>query len=516
MQTRTIKSSVSYLKKLFYIGFLGIFFLNSVHAADSATEKKQRQPFYPEYPKLNITPSSNPELIARGEYLIKLGDCIACHTNSAEGGKQFAGGLPLETPFGTFYSPNITPDPETGIGKWSVNDFIRAMHEGVRPDGKHYFPVFPYTSFTKISKQDLIAIKAYLDAIPPVKQQNKSPTAPWPFSWRFTQIFWKWMFFDQGYYQYNPNQTPQWNRGAYLVQGLGHCGECHTPRNLLGAMQNKYYLTGAIIDGYWAPNITSLEFRDTPFSEIEDVFDKDQLINKAGPVAGPMKEVDHNSFKYFTHYDLDAVALYLKSVQSVEPRLPEGLKNVPNKSPLKKGEIVYNQVCAICHDKGVAGAPLIYDTANWYGRMQQGINVLYEHVIKGYNQMPAKGACLTCTDNDIKDAVDYILKESMNPMDVRAVKATMAKAPSTSLELGQKIYEQHCAVCHKSGYMGAQKLGDPKLLQKPTDVLIVNTIQGIGNMPARGGCKKCTNVDLIAAVKYMAQQANPKGNYSLW
>jgi cytochrome c5 len=509
----TIKS---HIKKIQLLLALALAIASVVYAADSLTESHQGPNFYPTYPALKLNESAYPDLVKRGEYIAKSADCIACHTNSKEGGKPFAGGLPIKTPFGIFYSPNITPDKETGIGTWSVDNFVHAMHEGIRPDGKSYFPVFPYTSFTKVSKQDLIALKAYLEAIPAVHQENKKPTAPWPFSWRFGQIFWKWMFFNKGYYQYDTNKSAQWNRGAYLTQGLGHCGECHTPRNILGAMKNKYYLGGAFIDGYWSPNITGLEFRDTPISEINDVFDKDQLINKAGPVAGPMKEVDHNSMVYLTDSDRDAIALYLKSVQSIETRNANGSKPKPNKSSLKNGEKVYLQACAKCHENGAVGAPLMYDTANWYGRMQQGLPVLYDHVIKGYNQMPAKGSCLTCSDKDLQDSVDYILNESMSGIDVRMVKGTAVAPPDTSIEKGQKVYEQHCAICHKDGHMNAQKLGDKDLVSKPIDILIINSLHGVGNMPAKGGCKQCSNADIIAAVKYMAQQANPKGNYSLW
>lgn len=492
---------------------------NLLLASDTITNKAQGSDFYPAYPTPNYGSSEQQkQLIQRGEYMVKAGDCIACHTNSPGGGKPFAGGLPINTPFGIFYTPNITPDKKTGIGAWTDADFIRAMHEGINPQGQYYFPVFPYTSFTKISDQDLLAIKAYLFSIPAVNQANKKPGAPWPFSWRFAQLGWRIMFFHKGYYQYDNNQTAQWNRGAYLVQGLGHCGECHTPRNLLGAMEDKYYLTGAFIDGYWAPDITSHNFKINTVPEVVGVFDQAELVNQAGPVRGPMSEVDHNSLMNLSQADLDAIAVYLKTVKSVQPRLPKGVQNT--KTNLVIGQRVYKKVCAICHDKGVAGAPMIYDTANWTNRLQKGLSVLYLHAINGYNNMPPRGGCVTCTNQDVQNAVDYILVNSQNPATLNQIAGISTPAPSTSVELGKTVYATHCAVCHNEGLLGAPKLSDQQawsvLLSKNIDTLVMNTISGVGAMPAMGGCKSCSTPDIIAAVKYMAQEANPKGNYSQW
>jgi cytochrome c5 len=488
-----------------------------VFAGDSITNHAHTTNFYPTYPTPNYGSEAQNQLIKRGEYLVKIGDCISCHTDSPHQGKAFAGGLAINTPFGVFYSPNITADKETGIGKWTDDDFIHALHDGLNPKGKNYFPVFPYTSFTKVNKQDLLAIKAYLFSIPPIHQKNKRPGAPWPFSWRFAQLGWKLLFFDKGYYKYDGSKSPQWNRGAYLVQGLGHCGECHTPRNILGAMENKYYLTGAIIDGYWAPDITRLEFRNVPVEQLVQVFDKAQLINRAGPVRGPMAEVDHNSLMNLNQSDLDAIATYLISVKSSQPRLPKGITGRPN---IAAGRKIYKSVCAICHDKGIAGAPIIYDTANWTNRLRAGIDSLYMHAINGYNNMPPKGGCVTCTDKDVIAAVDFILAKAQQPSYVSQAQGAAAPKPDTSIILGKFIYDKHCAVCHKDGLLDAPVLGNQKvwkpLLSRNLATLIVNTVKGIGSMPPRGGCKTCSNAAIIAAVKYMAQQGNPEGNYSKW
>ena len=204
--------------------------------------KSKAQPIieglYPEYPKLADVPGDKGKLIKRGEYLAKIGDCIACHSNTSEGGKAFAGKLAIATPFGTFYSPNITPDKETGIGNWTEQDLINALHKGKSPDGSNYFPVFPYPYFAKLSKDDVRAIYAYLMSLPPVKSKNK--TLPFPFNLpgaRFSLYGWNILFFypDNQEYQYDPHQSKEWNRGAYIVNGLGHCSMCHTPLNVFGS-----------------------------------------------------------------------------------------------------------------------------------------------------------------------------------------------------------------------------------------------------------------------------------------
>ncbi|MEM1243696.1 MAG: c-type cytochrome [Pseudomonadota bacterium] len=493
---------------------------NKAATAKNTTTVKKTSGFdyYPKYPKPDLT-KGNPALIKKGEYLARAGDCIACHTNTNKpGSKSFAGGLAINTPFGVFYTPNITPDKKTGIGNWTVKQFVRAMHEGINPKGQYYFPVFPYPSFTKVSKQDLIAIKAYLDAIPPVNQKNKPPGAPWPFSWRFAQLGWRLMFFKPDYYKYDPKHSAQWNRGAYLVQGLGHCGACHTPRNFLGASKNKYYLNGGFIDGFWAPNITSLEFKDIPQSEIVNVFTHDELLNQAGPVARPMKEVDHDSLQYMSSYDLNAIAMYLKSVKSQKATMQVTTEDKENYAT---GEKIYNNVCSVCHTAGVAGAPKIYDAYEWQMRLKnQGLDTLYVHAIKGYNSMPQKGGCLDCSDTEIKAAVDYILANSRDVSEMQNIRRAETKPVDTSIEHGQKIYAQACSQCHDDGRLGAPKLGDQKVWQqlakKNIDILYRNTLLGKHHAPYRGGCKQCTNADILAAVKYMVKQGDPQGNYSGW
>jgi mono/diheme cytochrome c family protein len=194
--------------------------------------------------------------LERGRYLFQASLCSACHT--AEGGEALAGGRPIESPFGTFYTSNITPDPEHGIGAWSDEDFVRALSDGVAPDGRHYYPSFPYTSFTKLSRADMLAIKAYLDTVPPVAQPDRPHELVWYAGWRWPLGIWKALFFAPGGFEPDPGKGEVWNRGAYLAEAAGHCAECHSPRNLLGAIEEDGRYSGADggIEGEGTPNIT--------------------------------------------------------------------------------------------------------------------------------------------------------------------------------------------------------------------------------------------------------------------
>ncbi len=369
--------------------------------------------YYPAYPP--TTPVSGQEdLVKRGEYLAKMGDCIACHTDSKSGKGAYAGGLAINTPFGTFYSPNITPDKETGIGKWTEQDLIKALREGRDPQGSNYFPVFPYIYFSKISDEDAHALYTYLMSIPPIHLENKK--LPFPFGVPGARLsLWGWnlLFFfpDNSPIEYRSDQSAEWNRGKYIVDGLGHCSMCHTPLNLAGSPKQNYYLTGGFVDGFWAPNITKWGLESASHGEIVDVFKKDKLINNAGPVAGPMAEVNHDSLKYLTDADMMAIATYIKTVESEEPL---GLPPSNEKPSLARGRQVYTTACVICHQNGEMSAPLIGGSANWYMRLKDsGLAGLYRHAIDGFNSMPPKGACVTCSDNDIISAVDYLLDESL-------------------------------------------------------------------------------------------------------
>lgn len=474
--------------------------------------------FYPTYPVTSEgkTAQEN-ELIKQGEYVAKMGDCIACHTNMEDKTPAFSGGLPLKTPFGTFYSPNITPDKETGIGHWTLEDFTRALKEGRDPHGRNYFPVFPYLYYSKMSHEDIRALYTYLMHIPAVRMENKS--LPFPFNLPGARTtLWGWnllFFFADDKDIINDNQkSPAWNRGKYIVDTLGHCSMCHTPLNAFGAPKNRFYLTGTFIDGFWAPNITQYGLESASHNEVANVFSQGQLINQAGPVAGPMAEVNHNSLKYLTVDDQLAIATYLKTVISEEPL---GLPGSDAEPTLIRGKEVYFKACTICHQDGAMSAPLNGDGKNWYKRLKSsGLTGLYRHVIQGYNSMPVKGACVTCSDNDMIAATDYILNNSLSRSQWRDLAQGRAQAYPVN---GRDIYQESCSVCHDSGKDGAPKIGDKAawkpLIEQNMDLLVEKTLNSPSH-PKQGGCKLCTTGDILEAVKYMVNQSKTSGNYSLW
>jgi cytochrome c5 len=487
----------------------------STNVKEIAATPPQTEYNFATYPPLN-TVGRDAEAVKRGEYLVKAGDCIACHTNSPEKGKTFAGGLPMQTPFGTIYSPNITPDPETGIGKWTYPQFAKAMREGISPEGHYYYPAFPYYYFNHLTDEDLQSIKAYLDSLTPIHQVNRENKMVPPFDQRIFQLGWRILFFthdDSGPYKNDQQQTAQWNRGAYLVEGLGHCAMCHSPSYhiisdsiSLGAPIEKYNLTGAKIQGYLAPNISSSNLDSVSIDEIINVFMKDELIG-GGNVVGPMLEANHDSLMYLTHDDLAAIATYLKSVKSKTPPKPSG----------GPGAATYESYCSGCHAMGSGGAPKMGDAAAW-GELIKKSNMatIYQNAIHGIRGMPAKGTCLSCSEDDIKQAVDFMIHGGGDtigtPMQI--------PAPLTP-EQGKQAYDKDCSSCHNNGTNGAPKIGDvaawkPIVAEGFFD-MYVDVTSGRKGHPVKGICvDTCTDADIKAALKYMLQQSDKTNNYELW
>src|SRR5262245_41331289 len=253
----------------------------------------------------------------RGEYLAKAGGCVACHTADAKDAVPFAGGRALKTPFGTFYGPNITSHPEAGIGRWAEADFIRALQQGVRPDGAHYYPAFPYPAYTKISENDLRDLWAYVHTLPASNRPSQPHDLHFPFNWRFLLVIWKWLFFTPGPFAPDPAHSPIVNRGAYLVQALGHCGECHTPRNFLGATKRNRFLGGGKgPDGKRIPNLTPTKLKKWSDGELKD-FLTTGFKPDGDVVAETMGEVINNTTSQLTPEDLKALIAYLRSVPAV-------------------------------------------------------------------------------------------------------------------------------------------------------------------------------------------------------
>ncbi|MCR9214692.1 MAG: cytochrome c [Proteobacteria bacterium] len=260
-----------------------------------------------------------------GSYATAAGGCYGCHTNTTPGSTPFAGGRELKTPFGSFYSPNITPDIENGIGSWTDEQFVKALKEGVGPEGHLYFPVFPYTSYTKMTDEDALAIKSYLFSLPPSPEKNKDHGIGAPLSWRWLQWGWRLLFFDDGPYVPPQGASAEVARGGYLVDAMTHCGECHTPRNFVGAVDSSLYLAGTSNggEGELVPNITpdmTTGIGDWSRGDLIS-FMKNGLKPDFDDVQGSMMEViDHGTSK-LTDEDLGAIADYLKSIPPIINRV---------------------------------------------------------------------------------------------------------------------------------------------------------------------------------------------------
>jgi len=301
----------------------------------------------------------DPALIARGEYLATVGDCAACHT--ARGGQRYAGGRALATPFGDVPAPNITPDPDTGIGRWSFEDFWRALHEGKGRRGEPLYPVFSYTSFTQVTRDDALAIFAYLKSLPPVHRPDREPALSFPYSVRSSLLAWRALYFRPGVYRPDPARSPEWNRGAYLVQGLGHCNECHTARNTWGGMDKDRRLAGGAIPAqdWYAPGLGTQPGGGLAGWSSQDIVDLLKTGQSArGAAFGPMADVVRNSTQHMSDADLRAMAAYL---QALPPRrsAPAPAAFAQATSHAQGGEL-YAQQCAACHGKQGEGVPGIY------------------------------------------------------------------------------------------------------------------------------------------------------------
>jgi len=254
----------------------------------------------------------------RGAYLAKAAGCVGCHTEAKKDAVPFAGGRALKTPFGTFYGPNITPHPAAGLGRWAEADFVRAMRLGVRPDGANFFPAFPYPSFTLISDADLRDLWAYLRTMPPSARPSREHDLRFPFNWRVLVTVWKWLFFSPGPFVDDPKRSPQIQRGAYLVQALGHCGECHTARNFLGGPRRDRALAGTAKgpDGDRVPNLTPTRLKKWDDKEL-GYFLQTALTPDGDVAAETMGEVIRNTTSQLTPQDLAALIAYLRSLPAI-------------------------------------------------------------------------------------------------------------------------------------------------------------------------------------------------------
>jgi mono/diheme cytochrome c family protein len=360
-------------------------------------------------------------VVERGEYLAKAADCMVCHT--AAGGKQYAGGLGFKLPFGMLYSTNITPDKETGIGNYSDADFLNAVRSGIRHDGARLYPAMPYTSYTYLSDDDTLAIKAYLFSLPPVHAPALVNTLAFPFNQRWAMMFWSAVFNPDTRYTPDTSKSVEWNRGAYLAEALAHCGECHTPRNLGFALDNRQKFAGAITAGWRAFNITSNKTTGVGAWREDDLFAYLSTGHAAGhgTASGPMGEAVDHSFSQMAPEDIRAIVAYLRSVPPItSPDLPATL--APPAPPSHKqgvtadarGKMVFEGACVSCH--GWTGESPVTPTATltgaWAVNDPSAINVA-QIVISGTRRdtpgslsMPAFGEAYS--DDEIAAVANYV------------------------------------------------------------------------------------------------------------
>jgi mono/diheme cytochrome c family protein len=361
-------------------------------------------------------------LVERGAYLAKAADCMACHTT--QGGKPYAGGLGFKLPFGTLYSTNITPDKDTGIGDYSDQDFLNAVHRGVRRDGARLYPAMPFVSYTYMTDADALAIKAYLFSLPPVHAAAPDNTLAFPFNQRWAMNFWSAVFNSDTRFEPDTSQSPEWNRGAYLAEALAHCGECHTPRNLAFALNNRQKFAGAVTAGWRAFNISSDKATGIGSWRDDDLISYLSIGHAAGhgTAAGPMGEAVDRSFSQLTPEDVRAVVAYLRTVPpTASPDLPAPLappapaSHKQGGTPDPRGKMVFEGACVSCH--GWTGessiSPFATLTGAWAVNDPSAINVV-QIVISGTSRhtpqdaisMPAFGNAYS--DDEIAAVANYV------------------------------------------------------------------------------------------------------------
>ncbi|MEP6789999.1 MAG: c-type cytochrome [Ramlibacter sp.] len=300
-------------------------------------------------------------VIERGEYLARAGDCIACHT--VPGGREFAGGRAMATPFGSLFVPNITPDDEHGIGRWSGEEFYRMLHTGRSRDGTLLYPAMPFASYTKVTREDSDAMFAYLQSVPPSTQPNRPHELRFPFNNRELLLGWRALYFKEGDYVPQTAQSAQWNRGAYLVQGLGHCTMCHTAINALGGSSESRAFEGGMIpnQNWYAPSLTSNREAGLGEWSIDEIVALLQGgVSHRGTVYGPMAEVVYNSLQYLNDDDVRAMAVYLKALPSPGEKPLAPTAQLVQPSVMEMGRKLYAQQCAVCHGDDGKGHPPSY------------------------------------------------------------------------------------------------------------------------------------------------------------
>jgi mono/diheme cytochrome c family protein len=337
------------------LGIFAIVVIIGIAAAWILMRETRREP--------GTAPTGELSQVVRGEYLARVGDCYACHT--VRGGQPYAGGLEMPTPFGVLYTTNITPDPQTGIGTWTSEDFWRAMHDGRNKAGQFLYPAMPYTNYTKVTREDCDAMYAYFKSIRPVVQPNIAHAMRFPYDRRELLGPWRALYFKPGEWKDDPAQSKEWNRGGYLVEGLGHCDACHSSRNILGAVQSGDVSGGLIpLQNWYAPSLNSNRETGLGAWEIRDIIDLLRTgVSARGAVFGPMSAVVQHSLQEVSLTDLNAMAVYLKT--GAQKAVAPDVVQVENTSAqtvqmMALGQRIYDRHCKECHQPDGSGVPRIY------------------------------------------------------------------------------------------------------------------------------------------------------------
>ncbi len=363
------------------------------------------------------------DVIKRGEYLAHAADCIACHT--APGAPAYAGGFAFNLPFGTMYSTNITPDKETGIGNYTDQQFLDALHKGVRADGQQLYPAMSYTSYAYMTDADALAIKAYLFTLPAVHAPARENRLSWPFNQRGLMAAWNLFYKSDERFRPNPAQSAEWNRGAYLAEAMGHCGECHTPRNLAYALNNRSKFAGALTAGWRAYNISgdkAAGLGDWTDADLSTYLSTGHADGHGGS-AGPMGEATDNSLTFLTPGDIHALVVYLRSVPAQQSDLPHTMETPAPASHREgatagmdpRGEQVFAGACAACHDWTGVSPTSKYATLTGVRAVNDpsATNVA-QTIINGVNRQTAEGTIFmpgfgeAYSDDDIAAVSNYV------------------------------------------------------------------------------------------------------------
>ncbi|WP_449429070.1 c-type cytochrome [Rhodanobacter umsongensis] len=384
----------------------------------------RHQPTSPAMSKVVASTLHDPALIARGGYLATVGDCAGCHT--AQGGAALAGGRALATPFGNIPVPNITPDRDTGLGNWSFEDFWQALHAGKGRHGELLYPAFSYTSYTKVTHDDALAIFAWLQSLPPVHQAASKPALAFPYSVRNSLAAWRALYFREGEFKPDPKQSAQWNHGAYLVQGLGHCNECHAARDSLGGTPQDMHLTGGQIpqQNWYAPDLSTRQNGGLQGWSEQDIVDLLKTGQSAkGAAFGPMADVVASSTQHMSDDDLRAVAIYLGSLPARVPA-PEEPSPFNAKALVAQGEKIYTQHCADCHGKDGSGVAGVYPPLNGNSSVTEpsGLNATRMVLLGGFAPVTAANPrpysmppfAQQLSDSEVSAVVSYMRRSWTN------------------------------------------------------------------------------------------------------